>query len=113
MVFLNELLIITVTICVLLYTYGLITFKYWKKRNFPYLKPRFPISKHNRLLKVSKNFGVEILEYYDEMKERRLKFAGIFSGLRPVLVVNDPDYIKDILVKVRVLYSKNFDFLIY
>lgn len=47
------------------------------------------------------------------MKERRLKFAGIFSGLRPVLVVNDPDYIKDILVKVRVLYSKNFDFLIY
>lgn len=46
------------------------------------------------------SYGLETLEWYKQLKERGLKYGGVWSFAKPVLMVTDPDYIKDILIKV-------------
>ncbi|KAG5873358.1 hypothetical protein JTB14_000486 [Gonioctena quinquepunctata] len=39
------------------------------------------------------------MDFYTEFKKRGWKFGGIYITTRPVLIVADPEYIKDIMVK--------------
>lgn len=56
-------------------------------------------------IKFINNFGPETMSYYDQIKKSGWKFGGIYTIVRPVLVVVDPDYIRDILTKVRDLQT--------
>lgn len=102
---LTQLVISFTTFFVIIYTYFYLTYKYWEKRKFPFLTPKFPLGNSGSLIKKSKNFDLESMRYYDQVKEKGYKFAGIFTVLRPVLVVIDPEYIKDILMKVKIIIT--------
>lgn len=78
-------------------------YKYWEKRGFPYLEPKFPLGNSDTFLKISKTFALEVMAYYDNIKSRGWKFGGVYTVLRPVLVLVDPDYIRDILTQVKFL----------
>lgn len=95
-----ELLISAITIFTTIYVYFLFAYKYWERRGFPYLEPKFPLGNTRTFLNFSKVLGMETISFYDEIKKKNLKFAGVYTVTRPLLVVTDPDYIRDILAKV-------------
>lgn len=83
--------------CVFLYfqySYG-----YWKRRGVPYIKPKFPLGNNNSVGLGSFSYGIETLGWYWELKKRGLKFGGVWNWANPTLVLVDPDYAKDILIK--------------
>lgn len=46
------------------------------------------------------SYGLETVDWYNQLKQRGLKYGGVWSFAKPVLMIIDPEYIKDILVKV-------------
>lgn len=97
---LSVLVILVITICSLIYVYFHNAYKYWERRNFPYLKPQFPKGNSAKLLKFIKTLGLETSAFYKAIKSRSWKFGGVYLVSRPVLIVVDPDIIGDILTKV-------------
>ncbi|KAJ8964150.1 hypothetical protein NQ314_005091 [Rhamnusium bicolor] len=97
-----DTLLLTTTLLVLVFSYFHHAYKYWEKRKVPFLQPKFPYGNSPKLVTKSATFGLENIKYYEEVKKRGLKFGGIYTITRPVLVVIDPDYIRDILSKVSI-----------
>jgi cytochrome P450 family 6 len=80
-----------------LYLYLNVAFLYWKKRNIPYLEPKFPFGNLADLLTRRKSMGEAYADTYREMKG--MEFGGVFLMHRPQFIVRHPDIIKDCLVK--------------
>lgn len=72
-------------------------YTYWKRRNVPYLKPKFPFGNVKDVLLLKKNFQDSWVGLYKEIGDR--PFCGIYSVKMPILVVKDPELIKQILIK--------------
>lgn len=102
------LLILAITICSLIYFYFQNAYKYWEKRGFPYLEPKFPKGNNDKVFKLVKNLSYETTPLYDEIKKRSWKFGGVYIISRPVLILVDPDIIGDILTRVSAYYIENF-----
>lgn len=100
-----------------IYVYFVNSYQYWKNRGVGYLEPKFPYGKCSNnecilfkvltfsgnnptLLLKSLTFAGEARKWYEELKRKGQKFGGVWSFSRKVLVLVDPDYIKDILVQV-------------
>lgn len=79
------------------------SFKYWQKRKVPYVTPTFPCGNSNFFQGEGVHFVFSSIAYYDLIRERSWKYGGIYIMNRPVFVVRDPEYIKDIL-------SRDFDY---
>ncbi|KAJ8957944.1 hypothetical protein NQ318_001943 [Aromia moschata] len=93
------ILLLVTTLAISIYAYFHWSYTYWKKRKCPFLPPKFPLGNSTSFLTKTSNFTLETYRFYNEIKKRGLKFAGIYTVTRPVLVVIDPDYIRDILSK--------------
>lgn len=52
------------------------------------------------LIRKSLTFAGEARKWYEELKSKGHKFGGVWSFSTKVLVLVDPDYIKDILTQV-------------
>lgn len=94
------LLVLTSLITSIVYLVYLISkkkFNYWKNKNVPYIKP----------LPILGNYGDYMLQKHFQglaLQKLCLKFSaqpyfGIFFGTEPVLVVQNPDIIKDVFTK--------------
>lgn len=75
------------------------SYTYWKKKNVPYLQPSFPYGNYMFPFPRSSTFAGEAAIWYKEFKKQGHKFGGTWIFARPVLVLIDPDYIRDILTK--------------
>jgi cytochrome P450 family 6 len=80
-----------------LYLYLNVAFSYWKKRNIPYLKPKFPFGNLGDLLTRQNSMGGAYADIYRKMNG--MKFGGVFLAHRPQFVIKDPDMIKNCLLK--------------
>lgn len=80
-----------------LYLYLNTVFSYWKNRNIPYLKPTFPFGNLGDLLTREKSMGGAYADIYKKLTG--MEFGGVFLGHRPVLIIRDPDMIKNCLLK--------------
>lgn len=69
---------------------------YWKRRGVPYLKPTFPFGSFAKGILQKISIDDQIKEIYDSTSE---PFIGVYSLLRPVLVMRDPELVRTILVK--------------
>lgn len=70
---------------------------YWQRRKVPFLEPSIPLGNSTRLINKASAIGTDSKIYYDQLKKQGHKFGGIYTIVRPVLVVVDPDYVRDIL----------------
>lgn len=95
-----QFLLVVVLFSTLIYMYFYFAYQYWRYRGFPYLEPKFPWGNRENIWELSRTFSLETMSYYDKIQEKSWKFAGIYTILRPVLVILDPDYIRDILAQV-------------
>nr|AAT72405.1 cytochrome P450 [Culex pipiens pallens] len=72
-------------------------FSYWKRRGITQLTPSFPFGDLGPFFRQRSSLGVVYADVYRLCK--RLPFVGIYFSLRPMLVVNDPELIKNVLVR--------------
>lgn len=81
----------------LAYFYAKYTYSYWQRKGFKYLPDFNYILGHFQSTLTAKEFtGDFITRIYRSTSE---PFIGIYSMLRPVLVVRDPELIRSILIK--------------
>ncbi|GJQ82911.1 Cyp6a9 [Trypoxylus dichotomus] len=86
--------------CILcLYLYVNWIFKYWERKNVPYLQPTFPAGNLEAPWWIKIGLHATITNIYREMKAKGYKYGGIFSSLRPAFVPIDLDILKLIMIK--------------
>lgn len=71
------------------------SFTFWKRLNFPEVKPLFIFGNLKPVVKGEKSFGVTIYELYKQTKAK--PFVGIYLFFRPALLVNDINLVDSIL----------------
>ncbi|CAH0549079.1 unnamed protein product [Brassicogethes aeneus] len=91
--------LLLVTLVILVWFYFKQSYSYWKKKKIPYMEPVFPYGNLDSLLPRGISIGIQSKKYFDEFKKRNLKYGGVYAIAAPMLVVNDVDIIKDILIK--------------
>ncbi|XP_026666828.1 cytochrome P450 6B1-like, partial [Ceratina calcarata] len=96
MEYLQILLGLAAALIGLLYYYST-TFDFWKNRGIRGPKPIAFVGNflNNVLGKIS--FSDQITEWYRQYKNETV--FGIFEGNSPILVINDLDLIKDVLIR--------------
>lgn len=72
-------------------------YQYWKKRNVPYLKPKFPFGNVAEVFLFKKNFRDSWLALYNQLEDN--PFGGVFLLRTPAIIIKDPELIKKILTK--------------
>lgn len=82
-----------------IYFYFKYSYTYWSRKGVPYLEPKFPLGNNDCIAIEATSYGIETMDWYNEIKKRGLKFGGAWSWAKPVLVLTDPDYIRDVLLK--------------
>jgi cytochrome P450 family 6 len=80
-----------------IYIYFRKSFRYWKEKKAPYIKPTFPFGNFGDLVFLRKSLGHLYAELYKKLDGE--KYGGIYMFTKPQLIFRDPDIIKDVLVK--------------
>ena len=78
------------------YAYFNLAYSYWKKRGVRTIKPLAPFGNFAKSLFIS-NPGMQVAEFYHQLEGE--KFGGLYSFDRPMLLLRDPELIKDVMVK--------------
>ncbi|XP_055613818.1 probable cytochrome P450 6a14 [Uranotaenia lowii] len=73
------------------------SFSYWSRRGVPHKKPSFPFGNLEGFGK--KPIFSMLSEVYNRFKVAEKKFVGMYYFLKPVVLVHDLDFAKDVLVK--------------
>jgi cytochrome P450 family 6 len=84
-------------ILLFLYAYYRFCYSYWKKKGVAYLEPSFPFGNIGDAILQRKSCGLAIHDIYNKLDGYEL--GGAFSFIRPMLIVREPEMIKNILVK--------------
>ncbi|XP_014218866.1 cytochrome P450 6A1-like [Copidosoma floridanum] len=79
------------------YYYLTKNFSYWKKRNVKGPKPLLLFGNMKDVLFLKIHFGLLMKQYYDYYKTEPL--VGIFNRSSPILLIRDPELIRDVLIK--------------
>lgn len=97
----NEFTMYLASFLIVLLTGAILYFKraytYWSRRNIPFLEPKFPLGNINYWIAKGISIGTPTKPWYEELKRQGHKFGGVYTVLRPHLVIVDPGYVKDIL----------------
>lgn len=80
-----------------MYYYYTSTFDYWKIRGIPGPQPTVLIGNLKEILLRKTSLGDKLRDMYEEYKKEPM--FGIFEGMTPILVINDLELIKDVLIK--------------
>ena len=95
--FLLILFSISSGILVALYLYLKYVYTYWRKRDVPFLEPRFPTGNALDIILSRKSMGEIYKDFYTKLSGN--KFAGLYQIHRPLVLLIDPDLIKNFLVR--------------
>ncbi|OAD55551.1 Cytochrome P450 6k1, partial [Eufriesea mexicana] len=86
-----------------LYCFLTTTFDFWKNRGVPFRKPTALFGNFAPMLLFRKSLPEGIKEMYEWFKDER--YFGAFRVRSPVLILRDPDLVKNICVKNFVCFS--------
>lgn len=99
--FLGSITLILITILTVIFTsiyfYFTRNFNFWRKFGVPHLKPMPFVGNLNEVLFQRIDMASKLRNVYENNKDK--PYVGIFAFDKPVLVVNDLDLVKKIVVK--------------
>jgi cytochrome P450 family 6 len=72
-------------------------YSFWKKKGVKFIKPTFPFGNMRDAILLRKPSVEVIKKLYDEFPEE--PYVGIYRPLSPILLIRDPELIKQVLVK--------------
>lgn len=90
----------TIAVVVLLgflYLFNQHKHRFWIKRGFVQLEPKFFIGDLGPMITMKKSIGEFFYSIY--VKHKQHKALGIYMGLQPVVVVNDPILLQHVMVR--------------
>ncbi|KAL1509557.1 hypothetical protein ABEB36_004271 [Hypothenemus hampei] len=103
------LFLFILVVLLIIYAYFQYSYCYWKSKGVPYLKPKFPLGNNELVGFEAYSYGIENVRWYQEFKKIGAKFGGAWSWATPVLLLTDPEYYKDVLVKdFRYFINRDF-----
>ncbi|XP_031624986.1 probable cytochrome P450 6d5 [Contarinia nasturtii] len=85
-----------VTFIVTSFLYVQSKYSYWKRKGVPYQTPIFPFGNLKNVFLQKEQFGEGLADIYKSTSE---PFIGIYTALRPALLIRDPKIIKDMCIK--------------
>lgn len=92
-----DLSLLFISILALFYWFGKHRYTYWERKGFKsYANPHFLFGHFKPTFTQSKNIGELTTQISNYMK---LPFVGIYGIFRPILMVCDPQAIRNILIK--------------
>lgn len=71
-------------------------YSYWERRGIPYLQPTFPFGTFANSFFQRKSIAEDLKDAYNSASSPVL---GLYSGLRPSLLIRDPKLVQTVLVK--------------
>ncbi|XP_025263421.1 cytochrome P450 6A1-like [Camponotus floridanus] len=92
-----EILCIIATTFLAVYYYFTSNYDFWKSRGIRGPKPKPVFGNIKDVALNNKFIGDYLLEIYNKYKDESV--IGIFTGMTPILIVKNPDLIKDVLIK--------------
>lgn len=92
-----EAILVVIALSITLYYFWTAKYNYWKDRNIPYIQPTFPFGNTKEFILSHKFLGLVFKDLYFQLKGH--KYGGVISVRRPLLILRDPDVIKQILTK--------------
>lgn len=72
-------------------------FDYWKHHGFDQLEPTIPVGNFGPFFRQRLSINENYLQLYE--RSRHLPLVGIYISLRPALLVNDPELVRNVLVR--------------
>lgn len=94
---LRILLISIVFLSLILFVYFKYTYKYWKRRNIPFIQTEFIFGSTKKLVTLQKSYGELLSEWYFKYKDLGHKYIGFFNFFEPVFIFLEPKMYKRIL----------------
>ncbi|XP_025263420.1 cytochrome P450 6a2-like [Camponotus floridanus] len=92
-----EILCIIATTFLAVYYYFTSNYDFWKSCGIRGPKPKPVFGNFKDIALNNKFIGDYLLEIYNKYKDESV--IGIFTGMTPILIVKNPDLIKDVLIK--------------
>lgn len=92
----NAILILLAASIVLIYFYAKRAYSYWQRRSVPQLRPVFPFGDGGKIFYQGQSLIEQMDEWYHSTSE---PFVGVYTFFQPMLVIRDPNCIRDILIK--------------
>lgn len=87
----------TVFLLVIIYLVNEYFLRYWQRHGFKQLKPSFLVGNFGKAIRSKIPIGEYFEELYKKTNENRI--VGLYFSYSPILLVNDPLLIHDILIK--------------
>ncbi|EDS45780.1 cytochrome P450 6A1 [Culex quinquefasciatus] len=91
------LLYLVTIVTVMIYVWIKRRYSYWKDRGVPSLEVSFPAGNLQGI--GHRHLGLIMQDLYGKLKGSGAKFGGIYSFLKPMVMVLDLDFAKDVLVR--------------
>lgn len=94
----SGLIVVTVLILTIVYTYIKYSFNYWTSRNIPCDEPSIPFG-NAKGVGTTIHLGDFIKTLYDKYKPTGAKYFGVYFSIKPMAVLLDLDLVKSVLVR--------------
>nr|CAI5826719.1 unnamed protein product [Callosobruchus analis] len=94
-----DILSLIVGFAAIIFVYFWWSYKYWEKRNVPYIPPRYFSGNFEPPLRRNISQFEKIIRLYNYAKSQGWKYCGIYNITKPLLLVLDLDLLKSILTK--------------
>lgn len=88
----------------LLYYYFTATFNFWKKRNVPGPPPKLFFGTIKDVILGKTTYKKYIKDVYDAYENA--PFVGLFNVRDPILMIKDPEFIKNVFIKDAEIFSE-------
>uniref|UniRef100_A0A8D8LRU3 Probable cytochrome P450 6a14 n=1 Tax=Cacopsylla melanoneura TaxID=428564 RepID=A0A8D8LRU3_9HEMI len=100
----SSLILDTIILCslplIVLFIKSKLIYRYWKNKQVVFFNPSFPFGDFSDLLLFRKTFHQFNTDFYNKIKyDHKKPFGGLYSINKPVLMVTDPEFLKNILIK--------------
>ena len=92
-----EILCILAVIFLIFYYYCTLNYNFWKVRGVRGPKPSFPLGNFKTIMLNRLSVGDYLNVIYKDFKDEPM--IGIYARTTPVLILKDPEFIKDVLIK--------------
>lgn len=90
----TTILVVTVTAVYLYFKYLYTT---WTRVKLPHLEPTFPYGSTKSFLTLEQSMGDTFADIYNKLKAKTKSFGGFYMFSKPVIMIIDPDLIRNIL----------------
>ncbi len=93
----TDILAIVAVLAASVYFYVILhKYSYWKRLGITQISPSFPFGNFGSAFLQVTHMGLHMQDVYKKSKE---PFVGLYSGFKPILLVNDPELIRLIFIK--------------